>query len=241
VREASRGLVSEKLSILVVDCDERSLVQRADHLLAEGHEISVAARERAARLKLAETVPDVVLLVSLGSQPQTLGLLRALRADEIDGVDPGVRVLSVGADTDALATTHYRAGSDLALPTKASLPLLAAAVEMLGDRAREGAHPSRVLRVGSLIVDGDARTARVGEQSVSLTRLEFGLLKCLAAAPQHTFTKAELAREVWGSEVMARSSRTVDSHVMRVRRKLVDAGATHQVEAIRGVGYRLSR
>jgi DNA-binding response OmpR family regulator len=234
-------LVSEKLSVLVIDSDERSLVQRADHLLAEGHEISVAGREHAARLKLAEKVPDVVLLVSLGSQPQTLGLLRALRGGEIHGVDPGVRLLSVGADTDALATTHYRAGSDLALPSKASLPLLAAAVQTLGDRAREGAHPSRVLRVGSLVIDGDAHTARVGERSVSLTRLEFGLLRSLAEAPQHTFTKTELARAVWGSEVMARSSRTVDSHVLRVRRKLAEAGATQQVEAIRGVGYRLSR
>jgi DNA-binding response OmpR family regulator len=234
-------LVSENLSVLVIDRDERSLVQRADHLLAEGHEVSVAAAERAARLKLTETVHDVVLLASLGSQSQTLGLLRALRAGEIDGVDPGVRLLSVGADSDALATTHYRAGADLALPSKASLSLLAAAVETLGDRARKGAHPSRVLRVGSLIVDGDARAARVGERSVRLTRLEFGLLSCLAAAPQHTFTKTELARAVWGSEVMARSSRTVDSHVLRVRRKLAEAGATHQVEAIRGVGYRLSR
>jgi len=233
--------MSDELSVLVIDSDERSLVQRADHLLAEGHDVSVASHERVVRLKLMDKVPDVVLLVSLGSQPQTLGLLRALRAGEIDGVDPGVRLLSVGADTDALATTHYRAGSDLALPSKASLPLLAAAVEMLGDRAREGAHSSRVLRVGSLIVDGDAHTVRVGERSVSLTRLEFGLLRCLAAAPQHTFTKTELAGEVWGSEVMARSSRTVDSHVMRVRRKLAEAGATHHVEAIRGVGYRLTR
>ena len=118
---------------------------------------------------------------------------------------------------------------------------MAAAVHMLGDRARERAQPNRVLRVGSLIIDGDAHTARVGEQSVGLTRLEYGLLRCLAAAPQHTFTKAELARAVWGSEVMARSSRTVDSHVMRVRRKLAETGASHQVEAIRGVGYRLSR
>ena len=233
--------MSDELRVLVIDIDERTLVERADHLLAEGHDVSVAASGRAARLKLTDKLPDVVVLVSVGSRPQTLGLLRALRAGEIHGVDPGVRVVSVGADTDALATTHYRAGSDLALPSSASLPLLAAAVHMLGDRARERAQPNRVLRVGSLIIDGDAHTARVGEQSVGLTRLEYGLLRCLAAAPQHTFTKAELARAVWGSEVMARSSRTVDSHVMRVRRKLAETGASHQVEAIRGVGYRLSR
>ena len=233
--------MSDELRVLVIDSDERTLVERADHLLAEGHDVSVAASERAARLKLTDKLPDVVLLVSVGSRPQTLGLLRALRAGEIHGVDPGVRLVSVGADTDALATTHYRAGSDLALPSNASLPLVAAAVHMLGDRARERAQPNRVLRVGSLIIDGDAHTARVGEQSVGLTRLEYGLLRCLAAAPQHTFTKAELARAVWGSEVIARSSRTVDSHVMRVRRKLAETGASHQVEAIRGVGYRLSR
>lgn len=233
--------MSAALKVLVIDAGERSLTERADHLLLEGHEVCEAAAERAARLKLASELPDIAVLVDVGSRPRTLALLRELRAGAVNGADPRVRVVSVGADSDALATLHYRAGSDLALPSKVSPELLAAAVQTLADRAR-GGEEARSLRVGSLIIDADLRAVRVGdEQPVDLTRREFDLLQCLARAPQRTFTKAELARAVWGSDVMAYNSRTVDSHIGRVRNKLAAAGAPERVQTIRGVGFRLTR
>jgi len=232
--------MSSELKVLVIDAQESSLTERADHLLLEGHEVSVAATEAAARLKLASELPDVAVLINAGSPPRTLALLRELRSEAVHGADPRVRVLSVGADTDALATVHYRAGSDLALPSRVSPGLLAAAVQTLGDRAR-GAQQPRTLRVGSLILDADQRAVRVGERSVALTPREFDLLQCLARAPGRTFTKAELGREVWGSEIMARNSRTVDSHVSRVRGKLAAAGDPQRVQTVRGVGFRLER
>jgi DNA-binding response OmpR family regulator len=232
--------MSSPLKVLVIDAGERSVVERADHLLMEGHEVSVAGTDRAARLKLASELPDIAVLVSVGARPLTLALLREVRAGTVNGADPQVRVVSVGADTDALATVHYRAGSDLALPSRVSPPLLAAAVQTLGDRIHS-AQDTRVLRVGSLIIDADARAVRVGDRSVGLAPREFGLLQCLARMPQRTFTKDELALAVWGSEVMARNSRTVDSHIARVRGKLAQAGAPERVQTVRGVGFRLSR
>lgn len=226
--------------VLVIDVSERSLIERADHLLCEGHEVSVAGAAPAARVKLASELPDMAVLVNVGSRPQTLALLRELRAGAVRGADPRVRVVTVGADNDALATVHYTAGSDLALPAQASPALLAAAVQTLGDRAHEG-EQARVLRIGNLIIDADLRAVRVDERSVNLTRREFDLLQCLAKAPQRTHTKAELARAVWGSEVIAQTSRTVDSHIARVRSKLTAAGAPERVQTIRGVGFRLSR
>ncbi len=97
-----------------------------------------------------------------------------------------------------------------------------------------------MLRVGSLVLDPDLQVARVGERSVKLTRREFDLLECLARAPQHTFTRAELAQNVWGTAV-AQTGRTMDSHLFRLRRKLAEAGVPEQLQCIRGVGFRLSR
>ena len=233
--------MSETLKVLVVDADERSLSQRADHLLLEGHEVSVAAAEHTARTKLVAQQPDVVLLAGVGAPARTVALLRDLRSAALPGADQRVRVLSVGVDDDTVATIHLAAGSDLVLGSSASPPLIAAAVRMLGGRARERDLPSRMLQVGSLTLDTDARTARVAERCLSLTRLEFDLLRCLASSPQRTFTKTELAREVWGSEHVAHNSRTLDSHVARVRHKLGDVGASEQVQTVRGVGFRLSR
>lgn len=87
-----------------------------------------------------------------------------------------VRVVTVGADGEALATAHYRAGSDLALPSNVSPALLVAVVRALRDRAHEAEAP-RVLHVGSLVLDPDLQVACVW---VELTRREFDLLQCLA-------------------------------------------------------------
>jgi DNA-binding response OmpR family regulator len=233
--------VSTALKVLVIDADERCLSQRADHLLLEGHEVSVAAAEHTARTKLVAQQPDVVLLAGVGAPARTVALLRDLRSGALPGADQRVRVLIVGVDDDTVATIHLAAGSDLVLGSSASPPLIAAAVRMLGGRARERDLPNRVLQVGSLRLDTDARTAHVADRAVSLTRLEFDLLACLASSPQRTFTKTELAQEVWGSAVMATNSRTLDSHVGRVRHKLGEVGARDQVQTVRGVGFRLSR
>jgi DNA-binding response OmpR family regulator len=98
------------------------------------------------------------------------------------------------------------------------------------------------VRVGSLTVDRDARTAQVDAQAVKLTQLEFDLLATLASEPRRTFTRAELTRLVWDYEPQtAGPSRTVHSHVHRLRQKLEHAGALEMVQTVRGVGWRLTR
>ena len=98
------------------------------------------------------------------------------------------------------------------------------------------------MRVGSLTVDCDARTAEVEQRAVKLTRLEFDLLQTLASQPRRTFTRAELTREVWGYDPRATGpSRTIDSHAYRLRHKLEQAGTREMVQTVRGVGWRLTQ
>jgi DNA-binding response OmpR family regulator len=90
---------------------------------------------------------------------------------------------------------------------------VAAGLEALARRA--GPQETRILRVGSLSVDRDARSAEVDSRPVKLTGLEFDLLATLAGEPRRTFTRVELTREVWGYDPQAAGpSRTVDSHVI---------------------------
>ena len=99
-----------------------------------------------------------------------------------------------------------------------------------------------MLRVGSLTVDCDARTAQVDDRAVKLTRLEFDLLQTLASQPHKTFTRAELTRHVWGHDPTAAGpQRTIDTHAARLRHKLDQAGAEPLVQTVRGVGFRLTR
>jgi len=228
-------------SVLIVEAEQELLQTRADQLLMDGYEVQVAGTVDAARIKLAEG-PDALVLCSAGSGAETIGLLRELRAGEIPRADCKLSVLLVGADDDSAAVRYYRAGADVALPTRSSPLLVAAGLEALARRTVGERERRRMLRVGSLTVDCDARVAQVDDRPVKLSRLEFDLLQTLASEPRKAFTRAELTRKVWGYDPGATGpSRTVDSHSHRLRQKLEQAGSEPLVQTVRGVGWRLTR
>jgi len=228
--------MTSAVNVLLVETDELELRERTEQLLMDGYAVDGVSAADQARVKLAEG-PDALVL---SSGPDTIGLLRELRTGEIPRADCRLPVLVVGVDHDSAAVRYYRAGADVALPSESSGLLVAAGLEALARRA--GPRETRVLRVGSLTVDRDARTAQVENRPVKLTRLEFDLLATLATDPRKTFTRDELTREVWGYEPQAAGpSRTVDSHAHRVRQKLEQAGAEPMVQTVRGVGWRLTR
>jgi DNA-binding response OmpR family regulator len=228
-------------SVLIVEADDRLLRERADQLLMDGYEVHAASTAQAARIKLA-AAPDALVLCSAGTAPESIALLRELRAGEIPRADSKVPALVVGADDDSGAVRYYRAGADVALPTRSSALLVAAGLEALARRTAGEQERRRMLRSGSLTVDCDARIAHVDDRVVNLSRLEFDLLQTLASQPQKTFTRAELTRRVWGYDPQAAGiSRTVDSHAYRLRHKLEQAGAEPMVQTVRGVGWRLTR
>ena len=91
-----------------------------------------------------------------------------------------------------------------------------------------------VLRVGLVELDRRARRCTLAGEEVELTRREFDLLEILMANPGRAFTREQLLDEAWGSRYV--SEKTVDVHVVGLRRKLADAV---RISALRGVGYRL--
>ncbi|HET7445362.1 MAG TPA: winged helix-turn-helix domain-containing protein [Solirubrobacterales bacterium] len=102
------------------------------------------------------------------------------------------------------------------------------------------AEPARrdALVRGPLVVEPEARTARVGDVILNLAKKEFALLVALATKPDRVFSKEELLAAIWdytGTEV----SRRVDTHASKLRRKLRAAGADGMVINCWGVGYRL--
>jgi DNA-binding response OmpR family regulator len=94
------------------------------------------------------------------------------------------------------------------------------------------------VRVGELTVDPGRRKVTVGDREVRLAKKEFTLLRVLASDPTRVFAKEELLRDVWGLRGPAASTRTLDSHASRLRRKLDPEHARYVVNCW-GIGYRL--
>jgi two-component system response regulator VicR len=93
------------------------------------------------------------------------------------------------------------------------------------------------MRVGELLVDRVSMRVVVGERDVQLTKKEFNLLQLLASDPTRVFSKAELLARVWAEKQPTGPSRTVDSHMSRLRRKLDPDGRRFVVNCW-GIGYR---
>jgi DNA-binding response OmpR family regulator len=117
-------------------------------------------------------------------------------------------------------------------------------VEELVERIRAVLRRSRTpaggrVVAGPLEIDATSRVVLLHGRPVGLSQKEYALVARLASDPRRVFTKDELLRDVWGYRARART-RTLDSHVSRVRRKLreIDPDVT-LLENVWGVGYRL--
>jgi DNA-binding response OmpR family regulator len=98
--------------------------------------------------------------------------------------------------------------------------------------------PAGRLEAGKLVVDRVTRSVSLGGRTVHLAGKEFELLSALAAEPHRVFTKEELLRDVWGYRSFTRT-RTLDSHVCRLRQKLEREPGDRWVVNVWGVGYKL--
>jgi two-component system phosphate regulon response regulator PhoB len=100
-----------------------------------------------------------------------------------------------------------------------------------GDMAEE-----KKLSIGSITLDPARRHVEVGGRTVRLTSVEFNLLQMLMTRQGHVQERDRLLNEVWGYESVI-DTRTVDTHVRRLRKKL--GKAANAIETVRGFGYRI--
>ena len=226
-------------TVLVAEESNEIRALLADNLTVDGYLVRSADSRAVALAILTEGRVDVVVVDVNGG---TLGLIDAIRAGDglADCLDRDVPMIALTVKADAVHRTRLLdRGADDVLGKPFSYPELRsriAAILRRAERRQTPPAPAR-LEVGGLSIDPVARTVLVNGRLLELTGKERELLRTLAADPTRVFTRGELLRSVWDTYT---PSRTVDSHVCRLRRKLADAGAGELIENLWGVGYRLA-
>jgi DNA-binding response OmpR family regulator len=226
-------------TILVVEDDDATRTFLADNLTADGFDLLVADCARDGVRLLETKYPDLVVL-DLGL-PDASGFELLRRVREADGlasrIDPRTPVLVLSGRAGELDRVRgFDRGCDDYVAKPFSYPELRGRVGALLRRADQRPGAGR-LRVGDLEVDPASRLVRLRGERVELSQKEFSLLRTLAAQPTRVFAKEELLRTIWGFRSLG-TTRTLDSHACRLRRKLGVHGDRYVVN-VWGVGYRL--
>ncbi len=228
--------------VLVVESDLELGAVTVEQLSADGYRAALARTAEHARVRAGASPPSLILLGDLGSPRGALALLEEIRRDDraCAGWAPQTPVLVIGPRARELDVLRaFEAGADDYLARSARYLELRARVRAILRRARPAGAERRAVRVGALSIDPSARSVRLNGQTVDLRRQEFQLLAQLASEPERVFGKDELLRTVWGYRASG-STRTLDSHASRLRRKLDVDGGRRWVINVRGVGYRLT-
>jgi DNA-binding response OmpR family regulator len=216
--------------ILVVE-DERTIADSvAARLRAEGYAVQVAGDGPAAVAAVRASRPDLVVLDVMLPGFDGLEVCRRIQADQ-----PMPVLMLTARDDETDLLVGLAVGADDYLTKPFSLRELAARVHALLRRVDRAADSARqVLRLGDLEINQAERRVSRGGVEAHLTPTEFDLLVHLAGRPRAVLPRERLLAEVWGWADPA-GTRTVDSHVKALRRKL----GADLIRTVHGVGYAL--
>lgn len=222
--------------ILIVE-DEQDLAQLLVYNLgAQGHSMETSGTGANALAKAKTFKPDLVLLDLMLPDISGHEVIRMMKADSALQRTAVMMVTARGQEHERIEGFELGADDYVVKPFVVKELLLRVKALLRRMDADKGGEGPAHLRAGAIELDLTRHEVRSGGAPVVLTALEFRLLKTLLERPHRVQTREVLLADVWGieAEIM---TRTVDTHIKRLREKL--GPPAEIIETVRGVGYKL--
>ena len=224
-----------KSKILLVD-DEPDALEILGFKLREAGFTPIFAKDGTRALAAArDERPDLIVLDLMLPEVDGLEVCKILRRDPLTSAIPILMLTARAAEMDRVLGLEL--GADDYVTKPFSPRELVIRIRKLLARSQATEEVSSHIKVGEIDIDVPRHVVLVGGKEVVLTATEFKLLEVLARRRGRVQTRDRLLQDVWGYENPI-DSRTVDTHMRRLREKLGPA-ASH-LDTVRGVGYRIS-
>jgi two-component system phosphate regulon response regulator PhoB len=196
-----------------------------------GFKMSTASDGASGLQKARDDRPDFVILDLMLPKMSGLEVCRILKSDGATSPIPILMLTAKAEEIDRIVGLEFGADDYVTKPfSPREIVLRIQAI------LRRGETPSESLTAGPISIDPGRHEVRVNGKQVHLTSLEFKLLRALIQRRGRVQGRDRLLNDVWGYESVI-DTRTVDTHVRRLREKLGKGGDA--IETVRGFGYRL--
>ena len=227
-------MTSSQTTILLVE-DEPAIVELVRYTLTGGgwHTSAVHTIGDAWEF-IQRRTPQLVLLDWMLPDHTGLHLLGRLRRERQFKELPIIMLTAKSMEEDKIAGLDH--GADDYITKPFSPRELTARVNALL-RRKMPEHAQKLMQAGGLVLDPVSRSVNLDDEKLEIGHAEFKLLKFLLAHPDRVFSRSQLLDKVWGDHVVI-EERTVDVHVLRLRKALRDA--ERLIKTVRSVGYMLS-
>jgi two-component system phosphate regulon response regulator PhoB len=223
-------------SILIVE-DEPAIQELVAYTCSSnGFSVRRADSVKAAREAIGAELPDLVLLDWMLPDRPGVELLKDLRTSDRTRTLPVIMLTARGSEADRVVGLDTGADDYVVKPF--SPRELASRIRAVF-RRRAPQHSGEAVEYGPITIDPPRHEVRAGGKPVRIGLAEFKLLSFLVSHPDRVFSRTQLLDSVWGDHVFI-EERTVDVHVLRLRKALAPFAAQQLVQTVRGMGYRLS-
>ena len=224
--------MTKRILVVEDEKDIRDLVQL--HLEKSGFQTVLARDGREAFQKLKESTPDLIVLDLMLPEMGGKELAKLLKAREETKEIPIVMLTAKTEEIDRIV--GFELGADDYIPKPFSPRELVLRIQAVLKRVQQKKEtPPGRITVDDLEIDESNFEVRLKGRSVELTKIEFSILTELVKAKGRLKTRDALLEKIWGFDSYG-DSRTIDTHLSRLRQKLGKTG--ERIETVRGVGYR---
>jgi two-component system, OmpR family, phosphate regulon response regulator PhoB len=221
--------------ILVIE-DEKDIQDVLEYNLRQaGHKVNLASTGQDGLRLAREKKPDLVLLDLMLPDISGTDVCKAMKQDPTLRDVQVVILTAKGEEIDRVV--GFEIGADDYVVKPFSVRELVLRIQAILRRSAADSEQQPIIQFGTLKVDREAHRVWVDAKEIDLTALEFRLLVTLHDRKNRVQTRDALLQDVWGIEADI-TTRTVDTHVKRLREKLGAAG--EYIETVRGVGYRFA-
>jgi len=218
--------------ILIVD-DEPDILEFLQYNLEkEGYEVFVAENGAKGLEEAKKLLPDLIILDIMMPEMDGVEVCRRLRSDK--QFDATIITFLTARQEDYSQIAALEQGGDdyISKPIKPRV-LVARINALLRRKKAAGSAMANVIEVDDMRIDLEGMTIEKAGARIELPRKEFELLRLLISKPGKVFSRDEIYRKVWGSDVIV-GNRTIDVHIRKLREKLGD----HYIRTVKGIGYK---